>query len=96
MGGVCYRVNFVNCLIQTLWVNLKYLGTYDHWVEPSFPYNVGTFLKEYFFQELHTSAQSDRHLCCSLPIDTGQPRYLKVQGNGENTSSYPKFDIAKM
>ena len=27
---------------------------------------------------------------------TGQPRYLKVQGNGENTSSYPKFDIAKM
>ena len=47
VGGVCYRVNFVNCLIQTLWVNLKYLGTYDHWVEPSFPYNVGTFLKEY-------------------------------------------------
>ena len=28
--------------------------------------------------------------------NTGQPRYLKVQGNGENTSSYPKFDIAKM
>ena len=27
---------------------------------------------------------------------TGQPRYLKVQGNGENTSSYQKFDIAKM
>ena len=27
---------------------------------------------------------------------TGQPRYLKVQGNGENTSSYPKFDISKM
>ena len=26
---------------------------------------------------------------------TGQPRYLKIQGNGENTSSYPKFDIAK-
>ena len=26
---------------------------------------------------------------------TGQPRYLKVQGNGENTSSYPKFDIYK-
>ena len=29
-------------------------------------------------------------------INTGQPRYLKVQGNGENISSYPKFDIAKM
>ena len=29
-------------------------------------------------------------------LSTGQPRYLKVQGNGENTSSYPKFDIAKM
>ena len=28
--------------------------------------------------------------------NTGQPRYLKVQGNEENTSSYPKFDIAKM
>ena len=27
---------------------------------------------------------------------TGQPRYLKVQGNGGNTSRYPKFDIAKM
>ena len=26
---------------------------------------------------------------------TGQPRYLKVQGNGENASSYPKFDIAQ-
>ena len=38
-------------------------------MEPSFPYNVRTFLKEYFFQELHTSAQSDQHLCCSLPID---------------------------
>ena len=70
VGGVCYRVNFVNGLIQTLWVSLKYLGTYDHWMEPSFPYNVGTFLKEYFFQELHTSAQSDQHLCCSLPIDS--------------------------
>ena len=46
--------------------------------------------------------------CCELPVtwsqlgvcctncSTGQPRYLKVQGNGENTSSYPKFDIAKM
>ena len=31
-----------------------------------------------------------------LQLNTGQPRYLKVQGNGENTSSYPKFDIAKM
>ena len=28
--------------------------------------------------------------------NTGQPRYLKVQGNGGNTSRYPKFDIAKM
>ena len=28
--------------------------------------------------------------------NTGQPRYLKVQGNGENTLSYQKFDIAKM
>ena len=28
--------------------------------------------------------------------DTGQPRYLKVQGNGENTSSYLKFDISKI
>ena len=26
---------------------------------------------------------------------TGQPRYLKVQGNGGNTSN-PKFDISKM
>ena len=45
---------------------------------------------------------------CSIPVqtsniafpvlssDTGQPRYLKVQGNGENTLSYPKFDISKM
>ena len=47
----------------------EYLGTYDHWVEPSFRSNVGTFLKGYFFQELHTSAQSDQHLC-SLPIDS--------------------------
>ena len=31
-----------------------------------------------------------------IVIRTGQPRYLKVQGNEENTSSYPKFDIAKM
>ena len=31
-----------------------------------------------------------------MQASTGQPRYLKVQGNGENTSSYPKFDIAKM
>ena len=29
-------------------------------------------------------------------IITGQPRYLKVQWNGGNTLSYPKFDIAKM
>ena len=29
-------------------------------------------------------------------LNTGQPRYFKVQGNGENTSSYPKFDISKM
>ena len=27
---------------------------------------------------------------------TGQPCYLKVHGNGENASSYPKFDISKM
>ena len=27
---------------------------------------------------------------------TGQLPYLKVQGNGENTSSYPKLDISKM
>ena len=31
-----------------------------------------------------------------IKLNTGQPPYLKVQGNGENTSSYPKFDIAKM
>ena len=31
---------------------------YDHWVEPGFPYNVGKFLIEYFFQELHASGQS--------------------------------------
>ena len=35
-------------------------------------------------------------LFISISDITGQPRYLKVQGNGENTSSYPKFDIAKM
>ena len=38
--------------------------------------------------------------CCFFTLGTrlrtGQPRYLKVQGNGENTSSYPKFDIANM
>ena len=27
---------------------------------------------------------------------TGLPHHLKVQGNGENTLSYPKFDISKM
>ena len=32
----------------------------------------------------------------NLLLNTGQPRYLKVQGNGGNTSRYPKFDIAKM
>ena len=32
----------------------------------------------------------------ALLLYTGQPRYLKVQGNGENTSSYPMFDIAKI
>ena len=26
---------------------------------------------------------------------TCRPRYLKVQGNGENILSYPKFDISK-
>ena len=31
-----------------------------------------------------------------ITTNTGQPRYLKVQGNGGNTSRYPKFDIAKM
>ena len=31
-----------------------------------------------------------------MDVYTGQPRYLKVQGNGGNTSRYPKFDIAKM
>ena len=25
---------------------------------------------------------------------TGKLRYLKFQGNGENTSSFPKFEIA--
>ena len=34
--------------------------------------------------------------CVFFKENTGQPRYLKVQGNGENTSSYPKFDISKM
>ena len=29
-------------------------------------------------------------------MTSGQPRYLKVQGNGENTWSYSKFDISKM
>ena len=43
-----------------------------------------------------TAALSDQPLCYSLSRkhDTGQPHYLKVQGNGENT--YPKFDISKM
>ena len=26
--------------------------------------------------------------------NTGQLRYLEFQGNGENTSSFPKFEIA--
>ena len=39
---------------------------------------------------------SPRWLETFIEKTTGQPRYLKVQGNGENTSSYPKFDIAKM
>ena len=35
-----------------------------------------------------------KHL--SYSINTGQPRYLKVQGNGRITSTYTKFDISKM
>ena len=29
-------------------------------------------------------------------LNTGQPHYLKVQGNGENTLNYSKFDMSKM
>ena len=39
------------------------------------------------------------YLLCLLDIvklNTGQPRYLNVQGNGKNTSSYHMFDISKM
>ena len=28
------------------------------------------------------------------PLSTGELRYLEFQGNGENTSSFPKFEIA--
>ena len=32
----------------------------------------------------------------ALQRDTGQLRYLEFQGKGENTSSYPKFEISKL
>ena len=41
----------------------------------------------------HTDGWTDNEKTFQI---TGQPRYLKVQGNGGNTSRYPKFDIAKM
>ena len=40
------------------------------------------------------------HLCMAVRlnhvsrINTGELRYLEFQGNGENTSSFPKFEIA--
>ena len=41
--------------------------------------------------EVYYAAQS--HAMKKPGYNTGRPSYLKVQGNGGNTSSYPKFDI---
>ena len=56
----------------------------------------------FYVQQLHQGAKTSSMVRAlvlgtsgpwSVPI-TGKLRYLEFQGNGENTSSFPKFEIA--
>ena len=49
------------------------------------------------YQSSHRLSVCESVCVCLLTlsnINTGELRYLEFQGNGENTSSFPKFEIA--
>ena len=47
------------------------------------------------YQQITVAGKDLTMLDRNQPVTTVQPRYLKVKGNGKNTSSYLKFDISK-